>query len=461
MDYTLQLQTAERSVVGAIFLDPAAYEQAGLNSSQFFDPKLRVIWEAMGSLREKGSPVDEVTLGQALGTSLESVGGFGFLAELAMEVPTADNVLHYADTVREAHTTRAVMLAASGVLEQAKGGVAGDSLVKALQTALEGVYRLGGTRGTTLADVASQRLSAALKGTIPTGLPTGLGLEKIVPGGIPRDKVTMIFADTATFKTTIKNQILTNLAMEGYTSLDVSLEDSSELTADRYLSRLTGIPYGRIHGGVLDSGEQELLREVRHEQLEVLRRIIPGDGVNPRIQDVVRAARRQQFSGGLDAIALDYIQLLEGNGQKEMLEEVMRTAQLAAKRDKVAYILLSQIREDKVTGRDNPRPQLGDMFGSSAMRTGCKLAIGLFRPWKHWPDPRRPGADKDRSPSGMYNRWLTNDPDGALLYPNILECWVVKNVIGADVKGIHLLVDAETGNLVNYSEKIRPYLTGK
>ncbi len=458
MEYTPRLETAERSVVGAVFLDPRVYEQTGLTPSHFFDPKLKVIWEAMGSLRGKGMPVDEVTLAQALGTTLESVGGLQFLAELALEVPTADNAVHYADTVREFYTTRAVSMAASSVVELAKGGVAGEDLIRAYQSSLEGLYRTAGGRPAALDSVALERLSAALNGTIPSGLPTGLGLEKIVPGGIPRDKVTMVFADTATFKTTIKNQILTNLAMEGYSSFDVSLEDSSELTADRYLSRLSGVPYGRIHGGVLSAEEIGALAGINPEQLEVLRRVHPADGINPRISDIVRAARRLQYSGGLDAVAIDYIQLLEGPGQKEMLDEVVRTAQLAAKRDRVAYILLSQVKSE-YSDRENPRPQLRDMLGSSAMRTGAKLAIGLFRPWKHWPNPQRPSADKDRSPSGMYNRFLTYDPDGALLYPNILELWVVKNVLGADVKGLHLLVDAETGNLVNYSDKIRPYLS--
>lgn len=437
-DYKQRLTDAEQSVVGAVFLDNNVFEQLDLVTDHFFDPRLRVLWQAMTKLRSNGQPIDEVTIGEAVGTSMEMIG-YDFLADLVSKVPTASNAHFYADIVREGWMTRRVKLAAAEVIEASSRGSVGQDLLSVLQTGCERILRESGRSPATLRSVVSEQLRALDGDIVHRGLPIGLGLEKFIPGGIPRDKVTCIFADAGTFKTTLKNQIVIDFAEKGVKTLDVSLEDSSELTAHRLLARRTGVPYGRIAGGELSERELELLRRVGEDQYKVSDNIYVGDSVAPRIEDIIREARKLHYSGGLDAVCVDYIQLLDGPGEREKLNEAVRQAQLASKRDKVAYLFLSQIKQD-VASRENPRPRLQDMLGSSAMRTGAKLAIGLFRPFNHCSAPVHDGG-----PYAMYAKLIANHPEGWKLYENILEAWIVKNVLGPAQKAVHLLVTPETG----------------
>lgn len=451
MNYDEKLAQAERSVVGAVFLDNNIFEGLGLTPEHFFDPRLKVTWDAIRSLRESKRAIDEVTLADALGTKLTPIGGYAFLSELALEVPTASNAGYYADIVREGWLSREVKLAASEVITQSAMGVAGESLLRVLQSGLERVLKAAGKAPKSLYDVIETELGVIASNDSPKGLPCGLNLEAVVPGGIPRDKVTCIFADAGTFKTTLKNQLIVSMAEAGHNVLDVSLEDSCELTAHRYISRHTGIPYGRIAGGVLTPQEKATIASLPKSLLEAAKRIHTGDDLAPRIGDIIRESRRLLYSVGLSAVVVDYLQLLDGH-QKETLDEAMRMGQLAAKRDKVAYIFLSQIKQD-VIHREDPRPLLQDMLGSSAMRTASKLAIGLFRPWSHMPYPL-----DDNGPYGPYSKLCRMHPRGTELYPNLLECWIVKNVLGVSRQVLFLEVLPEQGIIQPAHELMAEYL---
>lgn len=96
---------AEKAVLGAVLLKPAAIAEVAdrLAANDFFLPAHREIFEAMLALRDKGVPIDVVLLGDELRSRAalpELVGGARYLVDLAVAVPTPENVGHYVDLVR-------------------------------------------------------------------------------------------------------------------------------------------------------------------------------------------------------------------------------------------------------------------------------------------------------------------------------------------------------------------------
>jgi len=265
-------------------------------------------------------------------------------------------------------------------------------------------------------------------------LNTGLGLERVVPGGIPPDKVTTLFGESGNFKTTVKNNLVWNLAEQGHTVLDVSLEDADDLTTHRFIARGTGISYGKIATGDLTDRERESIAAFNSSTGEKV--VMAGD-IPPNIDEVIRLARYYKRSLSLRAVVLDYIQLLDGGNERETLNEILRKAQLAAKRDKIAYIFVSQVKQD-VDTRDDHRPRITDMLGSSALRTASKLSVGVYRPALYKPTP---------SKTSLYYNLFTNHPQGAELYAQLLELHLIKNVLGEAHVQVHCRVQPETGLL--------------
>lgn len=300
-----------------------------------------------------------------------------------------------------------------------------------------------------LREVIGDEVDRIKNNLVPTGLPAGLGIERRVPGGLPGDKITCLFADAGNYKTTVKNHMLVNMAAAGNKVLDVSLEDSAELTADRYLARVSGVAYGAISGGVmLPSEVADVVAAAGGDLGVAVDNIIVPDGLDPTIDAIISLARSLKVR----VLSIDYIQLLVGPGyEKQTLDDAVRKLQFFAATTKTCVLLVSQ-QKQLDEGRTDPRPRLQDMIGSSAMRIGAKLVIGLFRPWNFVRTPANP-----KGPYAMYTRFTSGDPDNIDIYPEVLEAWVLKNVLGR-TGAMHLRVHSETGIVENFDEGMRAYL---
>jgi replicative DNA helicase len=176
--------------------------------------------------------------------------------------------------------------------------------------------------------------------------------------------------------------------------------------------------------------------------------IIVPDGISPTADAILAVARSTRAR----VIAVDYVQMLDGyGGQKAVLDDAVRKFQTFAQSQNVCVILVSQQKQED-TNKTDPRPGLSDMLGSSAMRIGAKLVIGLFRPYNYCKVPT-----SNRGPYAMYNRFTSANPDYIDMYPEILEAWVLKNVLGR-TGALHWRIDAETGVVENADDLMRPYL---
>ncbi len=273
------------------------------------------------------------------------------------------------------------------------------------------------------------------------GLDSGVGLEVLVPGGVPRDKVSIIFADEGMMKTTMVTQMQYTMAARGPV-VAISLEDSATLCAHRILGRLSGVSFGRIHGGLLSP--EETAAVLAAERSPSLANYFVVDDIEPTIDQCFKAALAIP---GCQALFIDYVQMLQGPGDlKSVLDNAVVASQRFARQHKIAVVMVSQRKTIDMEGarRDNPRPVTGDMFGSSSLRMGVKLAVGLFRPWT-W--AKCPTSVK--GPYGMYVKWLSANTAHIDMYPQVLEVHVTKQVAGPS-GAYHVLVNSETGEIKPY-----------
>lgn len=134
---------AEQSVLGAVLLEATAFERADLDADDFYDPRHREIWSALGALREAQVPVDPVTLETELKKrgNLVAVGDLSYVSELMSAVPTADNVEVYAGYVRDTALARRTIVALSEVIAKGMEGTEGPELVTLAAQAIDGVLK--------------------------------------------------------------------------------------------------------------------------------------------------------------------------------------------------------------------------------------------------------------------------------------------------------------------------------
>jgi len=114
-------QEAEESVLGAMLLDKDAVIAVAefLSPDDFYDDRLKEVYETCLSLYEARVPIDVLTVAEKLKKrkSLKRIGGAGFLSEIVNKVPTAAHVEHYGHIVKDAATKRSLMSAASHLVD--------------------------------------------------------------------------------------------------------------------------------------------------------------------------------------------------------------------------------------------------------------------------------------------------------------------------------------------------------
>jgi len=104
---------AEKAVLGGIIRTSDAYKkaQAIVSPKDFYLEAHRTIFDAMGELHEKASPIDLITLQEAIGQDghLEAVGGAVYLSQLLDATPTAGHIRHHAKIVKEKSDRRKLL----------------------------------------------------------------------------------------------------------------------------------------------------------------------------------------------------------------------------------------------------------------------------------------------------------------------------------------------------------------
>jgi replicative DNA helicase len=442
---------AEKAVIGQVFLDGVVFDEANLKATHFFDPKHQEIWASFSSLHTDGVLLEPVAVGEHLSRRgvLDVVGGLSYFGEIIAGAPTtSDNVCYYADIIRDYALRRDV----SGLpaLLARNERATGEEQIRVLRAELDrlegGISRELPTLAKVLHDEVSDirhDVESGIKN--PTGLLTGLGIENVVPGGLPTNKLIYLFGESGNFKTTGKDNLVWGIAKhnEG-TILDCTLEDSNELAAQRALAKETGISYGKIAARDIDVSR---LPDLRYDEA-LASRIIMGGDIPPDTDEIIRQVRYYKRTRGLVAVCIDYIQLLNGCDDHKNLGSAAKKFQQSAKRDNVAYIIVSQVKQDvdqRAQRRESARPRITDMIGSSVLRHSGKVSIGLYRPSLYEKVPK----------SGSSYHRLYNTHDGPSIYENILELWFVKNVLGEPQCCVTCVVNKETGAMIPLPEQYK------
>lgn len=112
----------EASILGGIILRNEVLELIPeLEVDDFHSMKHKIVFAAMRALAEAGKPIDVSHLENEVEKQgkLDAIGGAALFGELAFHVPTADNVVSYADEVRLHSRNRKAILALSSALERA------------------------------------------------------------------------------------------------------------------------------------------------------------------------------------------------------------------------------------------------------------------------------------------------------------------------------------------------------
>src|SRR5690606_28773188 len=104
---------AEQSVIGGLCLDNNAIDRIGaLQPDAFYSAENRRIYAAIVSLIQRQEPADLITI-----TNADPSIDMAYLNQVITNTPSAANIAHYADLVREKALMRGLLMATSRIQE--------------------------------------------------------------------------------------------------------------------------------------------------------------------------------------------------------------------------------------------------------------------------------------------------------------------------------------------------------
>ncbi|MDM2765728.1 replicative DNA helicase [Citrobacter sp. Cpo150] len=389
--------SAEQGVLGGLMLANEHWDTVAeiLSERDFYMREHRFIYAEMATLVEKGRPIDLITLSDAIEHkgSLDRVGGFAYLAELSKNTPSAANIEHYANIVREAAVKRE-LLAVVNDITSATTQPGGRSSSELLDMAENRVMEISASRDkkqsgpSPIRDVLSstitrmERLFQSPHDGV-TGLDTSYHDLNQKTAGLQNSDLIIVAARPSMGKTTLAMNLCENVSMnQDKTVLIFSLEMPKDQLMQRSLASLGRVDLTKIRTGMLDDEDWAKIGGVTSHLLERNNLYIDDTpGLTP--QELRSRARRiHKETGGLSMIMVDYLQLMRVPGMEANrtleIAEISRSLKALAKELQVPVVALSQLNRSLETRADK-RPLNSDLRESGSIEQDADLIIFIYR----------------------------------------------------------------------------------
>jgi replicative DNA helicase len=384
---------AERSVLGAVLLDPAAlnFVVPILDADDFFPDNHRRIYSAMRELAERSTEIDVLTLKDELDRegAIEKIGGPAYLSALLEGVPDVGNVEHYARIVKEKSTLRRLIRAGQRIV---RDGLAGDKDAEALlgevtgeifdiaEGSIQGGFEpIGQVVGRNLEIIEEAR---GRQGML-SGLATGFTEFDRMTSGLQGTDLIVLAARPSVGKTSFALNIAQHVAIrEGKAVGFFSLEMSKEQLGFRVLCSEADVDAKKVRDGF--ASKEAMQRLVLAQSKIHGARFFIDDSAALNVPEMRAKGQRLRREHGLDLLIVDYMQLMMGHGRfdnrTQEVSMISRGLKLLAKELRVPIIALSQLsRQPEQRKGELRKPQLADLRDSGSIEQDADVVVFLYR----------------------------------------------------------------------------------
>ena len=410
---------AEQQLLGAILTNNDVFDRISgvVKKDHFYDPVHARIFEVASARIARNALASPVTLKAFMedDEGLRELGGAAYLVRLAGAAVSAFAARDYAQIVHDLALRRELIRLGRDIAARAALVDIASEPAEQIVEAEQHLYRLAEqgrsdtgfqsflravTDAVMVANAAYQR-DGGLAG-ISTGL---VDLDRKL-GGLHRSDLLIIAGRPSMGKTSLATNIAFNIARayrkgrlpdgsEGAVNGGVvgffSLEMSAEQLAARILSEASEVPSEQIRRG--DMTETEFRRFVdAAKALESCPLYIDDTAALP-ISQLAARARRLKRTHGLDALFVDYLQLVRPATARDSrvneVSEITQGLKAIAKELDIPVVALSQLSR-QVESREDKRPQLSDLRESGSIEQDADVVMFVFRE-EYYREREKPG----------------------------------------------------------------------
>ncbi|MEG1559942.1 MAG: replicative DNA helicase [Clostridia bacterium] len=383
---------AEKSAIGSALISRMAAEtlMEALSDEDFYLARHKDIFSCMQGLYNSGTPIDVITVKDALDTvgKLKNAGGIIYLTELSTYPPSVANIQYYVDIIAELSVKRRLLGVGSDIVDDAfNSEKSADSVLDNAERRIFDVSMR--KRSDTLLPMSDYISDAHAKigelmrtrGQI-TGVGTGFSDIDKLTSGFQGSDLIIIAARPSMGKTAFALNIATNAALRFQKSVAIfSLEMSAGQLVTRMICSEASANMQNVKTGA--STDEELMRIGAVIKPLENAKIYIDDNAAINVAEMRSKCRRLKLKSGLDMIVIDYLQLMRASKKSDsrVLEvaEITRSLKILARELNIPIVLLSQLSRQPEQRADH-RPNPADLRESGAIEQDADIILMLYRP---------------------------------------------------------------------------------
>ncbi len=394
---------AEQQLLGAILTNNDIFDRIAdlVGPQHFFDPVHARIFEVASARIAKNALATPITLKAFMeeDAGLKELGGAEYLKRLAAAAISSFAARDYAQMIYDLSVRRDLIRLGQEIAGKAARVEVASEPREQIVEAEQALYKLG-EQGKSesgfqsflkaVTDAVNVANAAYMRDGGLAGISTGLTDLDQKLGGLHKSDLLILAGRPSMGKTSLATNIAYNIAKsyrKGENGAEnggvvgfFSLEMSAEQLAARILSEAAEVPSEQIRRG--DMTETEFRRFVEAaKDLEACPLFIDDTAALP-ISQLAARARRLKRTHGLDALIIDYLQLVRPASAKDSrvneVSEITQGLKAIAKELDIPVIALSQLSR-AVESREDKRPQLSDLRESGSIEQDADVVMFVFR----------------------------------------------------------------------------------
>lgn len=380
---------AERSILGAILLEPKAFDEAasaGMVADDFFLDSHKRIYRRMEELAYRVATIETGILIDALRNAreLSAVGDVGFISDLIVGVPYGSSVKHYVRIVKEKAAQRRVIRACNaavgGIADQMSSSDAMEYLQDQMLQIQTGTDEAPAERVLKFSDRAYAKWLEVANGAGEViGLPTGVPSLDQSTTGIRPGEQWAVGARTGCGKTNFCLQVAGASCVIGKPVGIFSLEMPRDMLLERLWAQHGRIPFQYIRYPRYLSDDKK--REVEQAMLAVGKwPLYIADEASMSLSKAIAKARLLIRKEKIELLVVDYIQKMRAPGKDErtQITKISEAFRALAKDSGVPTLLLSQLSRPDQANR-NKRPTKFDLKESGSLENDANVVLLIHR----------------------------------------------------------------------------------
>lgn len=385
----------EQDLIGAVMCSSRSYWPASevLTPDDFYDPMHRRLWALIGERVEADLPVDPRMLAPVLrpvAEELHATDNFDlmeYLRGMAM-VGSSVNVRAVARTIADLGRRRRIVAEASAAIDAAyyDRETAPDQIADKAGEALylASHHEQAGNGPEPIGDVvrrAVQQAEDARRNPDRARITTGLPSVDARLGGFFPGHLYILAAPPSMGKSALAAQMCLSSSRAGYVALLFAKEMDSEEVAMRFLAQDAGVAANRLSEGRATDAEIQRAAEASRLYDEG-KFLIDGSPSLTVAQMRARAQAIRRREGKVDVVVIDNLRQVRAADPRapepQRLDQITCDCKAMAKDLGCAIILVAPLNRE-LWKRENPRPLISDIYGSSAIEYNADHIWFLFR----------------------------------------------------------------------------------